>query len=220
MTDLEPEPTSIKTILDKLKRIGDFDRDLLYAYIGAIENENLAKQSGFMSNQPPINKDKLDTTINELKKKLGAINDADMKKIIKHINQLPKYECYDPSNDKINEYCIPNLKEEHIVANEINRDQYDGVNLFTERAMKINAQDTADNSSGFDISGGPKFKGAVGGAASAASPGEVVDDDDEVVVDDKRDLYDLVDNFGTRDLGRKDNVEGQFTGQFITGTDS
>ena len=139
-----------------------------------------------------------------------------MKKIIKHINQLPKYECHDPSSKKIYEYCIPDLNKEHIVANKINRDQYDGVNLFTERAMKINAQDTADNSSGVDISGEPQFTSleAVGGASAS----EVVVKDDEVVVDDERDLYDLVDNFGKRDLSEEKNVEGQFTGQFIKGT--
>ena len=55
--------------------------------------------------------------------------------------------------------------------------------------MKIKAQDTSGNnkSYGFDITGGPQFKDVLEGGG-----------DVEVKVDDKRDLYDLVDNFGKR----------------------
>ena len=164
-----------------------------------------------MGNQnSKINQKRLNKIIENLQTKLNDIKIDDMKKIINRINQLPKYECHDPSNEKIDEYCIPNLKEEHMIADEISRKQYDGVNHITERAMKIKAQDTSGNnkSYGFDITGGPQFKDVLEGGG-----------DVEVKVDDKRDLYDLVDNFGKRKIDEEKNVEGQFTGEFIKGTD-
>ena len=67
MTDLETTPKSIEEVLKNLNDIEETDKKVLYAYIGAIENENLAKQSRFMSDYTPrIDKDKLDTTIDEL----------------------------------------------------------------------------------------------------------------------------------------------------------
>ena len=73
-----------------------------------------------MGNQnSKINQTRLNKIIENLQTKLNDIKIDDMKKIINRINQLPKYECHDPSNEKIDEYCIPNLKEEHMIADEL-----------------------------------------------------------------------------------------------------
>jgi hypothetical protein len=170
-------------------------------------------------------------------------------KILKTINKLPRYECYDPAKNEFRPHCIPDVNESEIEYNTLNRESNDGAKYITSRAMKIDAQQITTDAEGKGESAGFRIHDTDDVKENFVKPEdqqlESLFKDSKYVVKDVKDvqaggsssdesppskkgpevkstektLYELVDEFGQNKVDNQENVEGQFSANIIRSRD-
>ena len=215
--------------------MSDLKTQFVKGYVDYLKKQSQKKEHGFnKSDSSNLGNDNLKEVIDAIAA-IEASDQNELLKILKTINKLPRYECYDPAKNEFRPHCIPDVDKSEIEYTTLNRESNDGAKYITARAMKIVPQaittdgddlhDKDEAKENFVKLGDEEFKALFkdnnyvvqeGGQNSTES--QPSEEGPKVKTTDKT-LYELVDEFGQNRVNDQENVEGQFSANIIRSRD-